>query len=596
MSYRAPVRDHLFVLREVLELEAYAALPGFADAPLDVVEQLLGEGARFCEEVLAPLNRVGDREGCAWSPDNTVKTPEGFKAAYKTMVEAGWPALSADPAFGGQGLPRVINLAYSEMSSAANMAFSMYPGLTHGAYSAIYEGGGPEQKALYLPKLASAEWGGTMNLTEPQCGTDLGLLRTKAVPQGDGTYRISGQKIWISSGEHDLAENIVHLVLARIEGAPEGVRGISLFIVPKFLPTADGGVGARNEGVKCAGIEEKMGIHGSATCVMAYDDAVGWLIGEENAGLKLMFVMMNEARLGVGVQGLAVAEAAYQAAAEFARERLQGRSLSGPKNAAGPADPIIVHPDVRRMLMDARAAIEGGRALMLWTGLQGDLARLSPDEAVRQKAADYMGLLTPVLKAYFTDKGFKVCSDAMQVHGGAGFTESFPVSQHLRDVRISMIYEGTNGVQAMDLVGRKLGAHGGRAVMAFFVDIDAFAGEHGGDATLAPFVEGLKTAKAQLQEATLWLMQHGLANPDDAGAASSDYLHLFALTGLAWMWAKIAKAAAAAIAGGSADPFYAAKLKTGRYFLERVLPDAGAHLAKLKTGSGSLLALEAEAF
>ena len=596
MAYQAPVRDQLFVLREVLDMERYANLPGFADAPLDVVEQILTEGAKFCEEVLAPINRNGDREGCIWSPDNSVKTPTGFKDAYKTMIEAGWPALGADPAYGGQGLPRVINLAYSEMSSGANMAFSMYPGLTHGAYSAIAEGGSDEQKALYLPRLASAEWGGTMNLTEPQCGTDLGLLRAKAVPQADGTYKITGQKIWISGGEHDMAENIVHLVLARIEGAPAGVRGISLFIVPKFLPNADGSKGARNEGVKCVGLEEKMGIHGNATCVMAYEDAVGWLIGEPNSGLKLMFVMMNEARLGVGVQGLAQGEAAYQAARAFALDRLQGRALSGPKNPDGPADPIIVHPDVRRMLMDAKATLEGGRAFLLWAGLQGDLLHLAPDEAERQKASDYMGLMTPVLKAYFTDKGLKICSDAMQVHGGSGFTEHFPASQYLRDVRISLIYEGTNGIQALDLVGRKLAANGGRAVMGFFADLDAFIAENAADAALTDFIDGLKAVKAQLQEATMWLMQNGLSNPENAGAASTDYLHLFALTGLAWFWAKIAKAALARIAAGDADPFYANKLITGRYFVERILPDAGAHLAKLKTGAEPVMALAAEAF
>jgi alkylation response protein AidB-like acyl-CoA dehydrogenase len=596
MAYQAPVRDQLFVLREVLDLDRYAGLPGFADAPLDVVEQILTEGGKFCEEVLAPINRSGDKEGCVWSPDNTVATPTGFKAAYTAMVAAGWPALGSDPAYGGQGLPRVLSLAYSEMSSAANMAFSMYPGLTHGAYSAIAEGGSDAQKALYLPRLASAEWGGTMNLTEPQCGTDLGLLRTKAVPQADGTYRITGQKIWISGGEHDMAENIVHLVLARIEGAPAGVRGISLFIVPKFLPNPDGSKGPRNEGVKCIGLEEKMGIHGNATCAMAYEDATGWLIGEPNSGLKLMFVMMNEARLGVGLQGLAQGEAAYQAARDFALDRLQGRSLSGPKNPDGPADPIIVHPDIRRMLMEAKATLEGGRAFLLWAGLQGDLLHLAPDEADRQKASDYMGLMTPVLKAYFTDRGLKICSDAMQVHGGSGFTEHFPASQYLRDVRISLIYEGTNGVQALDLVGRKLAANGGRAVMGFFADVDAYVAEHEADATMAPFVAGLKTVKAQLQEGTMWLMQNGLSNPEAAGAGSSDYLHLFALTGLAWFWARIAKAAAAKIAAGDTDPFYANKLITGRYFVERMLPDAGAHLAKLKTGAEPVMALAAEAF
>jgi len=596
MAYQAPVRDQMFILRDVLDLASYGNLPGFADADLETVEQVLTEGAKFCEEVLAPINRAGDLEGCKWFPDNTVTTPTGFNAAYKAMVEAGWPALSSDTAYGGQGLPRVVGLAYSEMSSSANMAFSMYPGLTHGAYSAILEGGTPAQKQLYLPKLVSGDWGGTMNLTEPHCGTDLGLLRTKAVPQDDGSYRISGQKIWISGGEHDLADNIVHLVLARIEGAPAGVRGISLFIVPKFIPTPDGGVGPRNEGVKCAGLEHKMGIHGNATCVMSYEDAQGWLIGEANSGLKLMFVMMNEARLGVGLQGLTQAEAAYQAAAAFAKDRLQGRSLTGPKNPDGPADPILVHPDVRRMLMDSKAILEGGRAFLLWAGLQGDLMHAAPDEAARTKAADYMGLMTPVLKAYLTDRGFRICSDAMQVHGGSGFTEHFPVSQHLRDCRITLIYEGTNGVQALDLVGRKLAANGGRAVMAFFADLDAFIGATEGAEALAPFIAGLTAVKAQLQEATMWLMQNGISNPDNAGAASTDYLHLFGLTGLAWMWARLAKAAQARIEAGDPDPYYARKLVTGRYFVERILPEAGAHLAKLKTGSGLMMSLEAEGF
>jgi len=489
----------------------------------------------------------------------------------------------------------VVSLAVSEMTSAANMAFAMYPGLSHGAYAAIRNGGSQAQKDLYLPKMAAGIWTGTMNLTEPQCGTDLGLLRTKAVPQGDGSYRISGQKIWISAGEHDLAENIVHLVLARIEGAPEGVRGISLFIVPKFIPGADGAPGARNS-VKCLGLEEKMGIHGNATCVIGHDESTGWLVGEENQGLKLMFVMMNEARIGVGVQGLAQADAAYQAAAAFAKDRLQGRSLTGPKNPDGPADPILVHPDVRRMLMNARAIIEGGRAFVLWTGLHGDLAHASPDEAARQKSADYMALLTPVLKAFMTDRGFQVCSDAMQVHGGSGFTEHFQASQYLRDSRIAMIYEGTNGVQALDLVGRKLAADGGRAVMSFFAEVDAYVAAKGDDAALAPFVTGLAGAKSQLQEATMWLMQNGLANPENAGAASTDYLQIFGLTALAYMWAMMAEAAQAKTAGGDADPFYANKLIVGRYFVDRVLPETGAHLAKLKTGAAPVMALPAEAF
>ena len=595
MTYRAPVRDHAFILRDVLNLEAYANLPGFENADIDTVDQILEESAKFCEEVLAPLNGVGDKEGCTWSPDHTVKTPTGFKAAYQQMVEAGWPNLMGDPEYGGQGLPAVVATAFQEMLASSNMAFGMYPGLTAGAYAAIHHGGSPEQKALYLPKMGSAAWGGTMNLTEPQCGTDLGLLRTKAAPQADVTYKISGQKIWISAGEHDMVENIVHLVLARIEGGPPGVKGISLFIVPKFLPKADGTPGERNK-VFCAGLEEKMGIHGNATCVMSYEEATGFLIGEEHSGLKIMFVMMNEARLGVGVQGLAQGEAAYQAASAFAKDRLQGRSLTGPKNADGPADPILVHPDVRRMLMDSKAILEGGRAFMLWTSLHGDLARLSPDAAERERAADYMGLLTPVVKAFLTDKGLKICSDAMQVHGGSGFTEHFPVSQYLRDVRISLIYEGTNGVQALDLVGRKLAAKGGRAVMSFFAEIDAFVGENAADESLAPFVTGLKDAKDKLQDATMWLMQNGLANPDNAGAASTDYLHLFGLTALAYMWAKLAKAANARIAAGDTDPFYANKLIVGRYFLERILPDAASHVVKLKTGAELLMALPADAF
>jgi alkylation response protein AidB-like acyl-CoA dehydrogenase len=594
MSYQPPVRDYRFLLKDLLQLERYANLPAFAEASMDVIEQILEEAARFTAEVLAPLNAVGDKEGCRWNPDFTVNTPTGFKDAYKALVEGGWPGLGSDPAYGGQGLPYVVNLAFSEMSSAANMAFSMYPGLTHGAYSAILAGGSQAQKDLYLPKLASFEWGGTMNLTEPHCGTDLGLLRTKAVPVGDGTYRISGQKIWISGGEHDLTENIVHLVLARIEGAPAGTRGISLFIVPKFIPDADGRPGKRNS-VKCLGLEEKMGIHGNATCVISHEEATGWLIGEENRGLALMFVMMNEARIGVGLQGLAQAEAAYQAAAQFARERLQGRSLTGPKNPDGPADPIIVHPDVRRMLMDARAILEGGRAFLFWTALNADLAHASPDEAVRQKANDSLSLMTPVVKAFLTDRGFRVCSDAMQVHGGAGFTEHFPVSQYLRDVRISLIYEGTNGIQALDLVGRKLAADGGRAVMSFFAELDAFVQANDAEA-LQPFVAPLARAKGELQEATLWLMQNGLANPDNAGAASTDYLHLFGLTALAYMWALTAKVCQEKLAAGEADPIYGEKLVIGRYYMARILPDTAAHLAKLKTGAEPMMALPAEAF
>jgi alkylation response protein AidB-like acyl-CoA dehydrogenase len=595
MAYAAPVKEHLFLLNEVLNLENYSNLPGFADASPELTGQLLEEAARFCQEVLEPLNAVGDREGCRHDPATAaVTTPTGFKDAYRSMVEAGWSALSVDPQWGGQGLPMVLNVAFNEMASSANMAFAMYPGLTHGAFSAILSAGDDAQKALYLEKMATCHWSGAMNLTEPQCGTDLGLIRSKAVKNADGSYAITGEKIWISGGEQDLAPNIIHLVLARTEGAPEGTRGLSLFIVPKFIPDASGDPGERN-GFKCAGLEEKMGIHGNSTCFMSYDGAKGWLLGEEHKGLRQMFVMMNEARLGVAIQGLAQAEAAYQAAAGFARERLQGRGLTGPQNPSGPADPIIVHPDVRRMLMDARAVIEGGRALLFWTILQQDMERGGPDEAARQKAEDLVGLMTPVLKSYLTDRGFLICSDAMQVHGGSGYTVHFPAAQYLRDSRIAMIYEGTNGVQALDLVGRKLPANGGRALLAFMAELDAFAAEPA-DETLAPFIAGLKAVKDQLQEASLWLLQNGPANPDNAAAASHDYLGILALTGLAFMWARMAKTAQARIAAGSSDPLYANKLITGRYFLERILPEASAHLAKLKTGAGPVMALSAEDF
>jgi alkylation response protein AidB-like acyl-CoA dehydrogenase len=595
MTFKPPVRDYRFLFNDLLKLERYANLPAFADAAPDTVDQILEEAARFTSQVLAPLNSVGDKEGCTWSPDFTVRTPAGFKAAYAQLVEAGWPSLGAVTEFGGQGLPHVVNLAFSEMSSAANMAFAMYPGLTHGAYSAILTGGTPEQKALYLPKLASGEWAGTMNLTEPHCGTDLGLLRTKAVPQADGSYRITGQKIWISGGEQDLTDNIVHLVLARIEGAPAGVKGISLFIVPKFIPDADGNPGARNS-VNCLGLEEKMGIHGNATCVIGHEESVGWLVGEAGRGLPLMFVMMNEARIGVAMQGIGQAEAAYQAAVEFAKDRLQGRALTGAKNPEGPADPIIVHPDVRRMLMDARAIIEGGRAFLFWTALHGDLAHASPDAATQAKGRDYMALLTPVLKAFLTDRGFQACSDALQVHGGSGFTEHFPASQYLRDCRIALIYEGANGVQALDLVGRKLGADGGRAIMSFFAELDGYIAAKQGDEQLKPFIDGLARSKGELQEATMWLMQHGMANPDNAGAASTNYLHLFGLTGLAYMWALAAEAANEKIAAGATDPVYGEKLVVGRYYVERILPESTSHLAKLKSGAELVMALPADAF
>jgi alkylation response protein AidB-like acyl-CoA dehydrogenase len=595
-SYKAPLREYKFLLKDVLELDRYSNLPSFADAPLDLIEQVLEEGGKFCEEVLAPLNQVGDEHGCTRADDGSVTTPPGFKEAYKQLVEAGWPSLTSDPAYGGQGLPHIVGLAWNEMVASANMAFGMYPGLSHGAYEAIHQHGSDEQKQTYLPKLVSGEWTGTMNLTEPHCGTDLGLLRTRAIPQADGSYRITGQKIFISAGEHDLASNIIHLVLARIEGAPQGTKGISLFIVPKFLLDTDGNPGKRN-GVVCGKIEEKMGIHGNSTCVLDYDDATGYLIGQENKGLMAMFTMMNVARLGVGLQGLSQSEVAYQNGVAYAKDRLQGRSITGAKNAEGPADPIIVHPDIRRMLMDAKAFNEGARAFTFWTALHGDLLHHSPDEKVREKAGDYMGLLTPVVKSYLTDKGYANATACQQIFGGHGYIEEHGMSQFVRDARITMIYEGANGIQALDLVGRKLGANGGRAIFAFFNEIDDFIHANEDDPDLVPFTEGLKNTKGWLQDGTMWLMQNGMTNFDNAGAASHDYLNLFGITALAYMWALQAKAALAAKKnGGAADPYYETKLATGRYFLARTLPDAGAHLAKLKSGADPVMALSAEAF
>ncbi len=592
-KYQAPLRDMKFLLNEVLEIGSYSNLPTFADAPADVVDAVLEGGAKFATEVLQPLNAIGDKQGCKRNPDGSVTTPKGFPAAYKQMSDDGWMAISAHPEWGGQGLPRVVSMPFLEMCSSANMAFSMYPGLTRGAAEAIQTGGSEEQKKTYLPNMMTGKWSGTMNLTEPQCGTDLGLIRTKAVPQPDGSFKITGQKIWISGGEQDLAPNIIQLVLARIEGGPEGIKGISLFIVPKFLVNADGSLGARNS-FQCGGLEEKMGIHGNATCVMNYEGATGYLVGEEHKGMRTMFVMMNEARLGVGMQGLAQAEVAFQNAADFARERLQGRSITGAKAPDKPADPIIVHPDVRRMLMDMKAFTEGARAFAYWTALQADLHGVSPDAHVREKADDRMALLTPVIKAFLTDRGFKCASDALQLHGGTGYTLDQGVEQFVRDARIALIYEGTNGIQALDLVGRKLAANGGRAVFGFFSDLEEFVSENEADEKLKPYVDGVRSATAQLKEATMWLMQNGMSNFDNAGASSHDYLQLFGLTSFSLMWAKMAKAAVAK--ENSGDRFYADKLATARYFFDRVLPDATSHLAKVKTGATSVMALPADAF
>jgi acyl-CoA dehydrogenase len=596
-TYQAPVDDALFLINDVFHIERYDNVPGFADASPDLVGAILEEAGKFCSEVLTPLNRIGDKQGCKRHGDASVTTPEGFKDAFKRLVEGGWIGLSCPTEFGGQGLPTLVNQLITEFLASANMAFTMYAGLTQGAIAAIHVHGSPEQKAAYLPNMIAGHWTGTMNLTEPHCGTDLGLLRTKAVPQPDGSYKITGTKIFISAGEHDLADNIIHLVLARIEGAPAGTRGISLFIVPKFLINADGSVGARN-GVACGSLEEKMGIHGNSTCVMNFDGATGWLIGEANRGLNAMFVMMNEARLGVGVQGLAQSEVAYQNAAIYARERLQGRSISGVKFPDKAADPIIVHPDVRRSLMSMKAFNEGARALVMWTALQADLSHRSDDEKTRQTADDHMGLLTPVIKGVLTDQGFANAVAAQQIYGGHGYIAEHGMEQFVRDARIAMIYEGANGIQALDLVGRKLGKDGGRAVMAFFNEVQSYIKEHAGEDDLKTYVGPLADALGHLQQATMWFMQNARANPDNAGAGSTDYMHLFGLVALGYMWCRMAEAAQAKLKAGAdgATPRLSAKLVTGRFFMERMLPETAAHLASIKAGAASMMELPAEAF
>jgi acyl-CoA dehydrogenase len=594
-SYKAPISDTLFLLSDVFDYARYDNLPGFSDAPLDVVEAVLGEGAKLAEEVLQPLNRVGDLEGCVRHDDCSVTTPKGFKEAYKAYAEGGWMGLSVDPAYGGQGLPYCIGVALNEFAISANQSFAMYPGLTLGAIAALYTHASDAQKQTYLPKMTSGEWTGTMNLTEPQCGTDLGLIKTRAARQGDGSYAITGQKIFISAGEHDLTENIIHLVLARIEGAPDGVKGISLFVVPKVVVGEDGSLGARN-GVTCGAIEHKMGIHGNSTCVLNYDGAKGWLIGQENRGLNAMFVMMNEARLGVAVQGLAISEVAYQNAAAYAKERVQGRALTGARDAGKPADPIIVHPDVRRMLLEIRAFNEAARAAVLWVALSSDEARRSPDAAARQAADDRLGLLTPILKGVLTDTGFANAVKAQQVFGGHGYIAEWGMEQFVRDARIAMIYEGANGIQALDLVGRKLPKDGGRAVTAFFGEISGFLKDNKDDADLAPYLAGLKAGSGQLQQATMWLMQNAMGNPDNAGAGSNDYMHLFGLTLLGYMWARIAKAVLAKRARGEASEALETKLVLAKFFNERMMPEAGAHLARLSAGAGSVMAMPAAAF
>ncbi len=590
-SYTAPTQDMQFLLHEVLDVTA-SGIPGYDELEPDFTKAVLEEAGKISSEVLEPLNMVGDREGCVLE-NGVVRTPKGFKEAFDQMRDGGWTALDCDPEYGGQGMPYILNTAVGEMFVSSNMAFNMYQGLTHGAYSAIHAHGTDQQKQTFLPKMVTCEWGGTMNLTEPHCGTDLGMLRTRAEPQPDGTYKITGTKIFISAGDQDLTENVIHLVLARIPGAPDGTKGISLFIVPKIAVNEDGTLGEPN-GVSVGKLEEKMGIHGNATCVMNFENATGTLLGQENKGMRAMFTMMNEARLGVGLQGYAQAEAAYQNAVEYARERLQGRAVTGAQNPDGPADPLIVHPDIRRSLMDQKSFVEAARALVFWGANLIDRGHLLGDK----DAEGLISLITPVIKGFLSDRGFDMTVQAQQIYGGHGYIEETGMSQFVRDARITMIYEGANGVQALDLVGRKLAQDGGRHVMAFFEMIKDFLKENETNTELKEaFLDPLKQASKDLQAAGMFFMQNGMKNPDAALAGSYDFMHLFGHTILGLMWAKMARAATAALERGTGNAdFYKTKLATGRYYMARQLPMTRTHLARIETGADPVMTLSADQF
>jgi len=598
-QYNPPVRDMQFVLHEVLDaVGTLRQLPAHAEIDADTINAVLEEGGKFASQVVAPLNLSGDKQGCTLDRStHAVTSPDGFAAAYATYVEGGWPALSCDPAYGGQGLPHLVNQCFYEMLNSANQAWTMYPGLSHGAYEALHAHGTPEQKALYLPKLTSGQWTGTMCLTEPHCGTDLGLLRTKAETQADGSYKITGQKIFISAGEHDLAENIVHLVLARLPDAPAGSKGISLFVVPKFLPTADGGVGARN-GIFCSGLEHKMGIHGNATCQMTLDGATGWLVGQPNKGLAAMFVMMNAARLGVGNQSLGLTEVAYQNAVAYAKDRIQMRALSGPKAPDKAADPIIVHPDVRKMLLTARAFAEGGRALLAYTSLKLDVLLNTDDEDERKDADDVVALLTPIVKAFVTDNGWLATSHCQQVFGGHGYIHEWGMEQFVRDSRINMIYEGTNTIQSLDLLGRKVLGDNGAKLKKFGKEIAAFVEEHGISEEMQEFVNPLADLGDKVTKLTMELGMKAMGNADEVGAAAVDYLRVVGHLSFAYLFARMAQVALAqqAAQGEAADPFYTAKLHTARFYFAKLLPETASLIRSARAGMAPLMAMDEALF
>ncbi len=595
-TYTPPLRDMRFVIHELHDSSALAQLPGLEEMTPDLLNTILEEAGKFIGATLLPLNASGDAEGCHYE-DGVVRTPKGFKEAYRAFVDGGWGALSSDPEYGGQGLPQSAAKLVEEMICGCNLSFGLYPGLSHGAYLALKSHGSEALKNRYLPKLVDGSWTGTMCLTESHCGTDLGLLRTKAVPQADGSYRITGSKIFISAGEHDLAENIIHLVLARMPDAPPGIKGISLFVVPKFLPNADGSVGPRN-GVKCTGIEHKMGIKASATCQVSFDDAAGFLVGEPHKGMRAMFVMMNSERLSVGTQGLGIGEVAYQSAVAYAKDRLQGRSLSGTKHPEKPADSIIVHPDVRRMLMTMRAYNEGCRALGVWVANALDRMERLPESPERSEAEDFIALMTPVVKALFTDLGFEAANLGLQAYGGHGFIVDHGMEQFVRDARIAMIYEGTNGVQALDLVGRKLPANMGRSLRRFFHPVSEFIEAHTADQDVGTLVQSLAKAFGALQLATAFIAQKSFSDPEEAGAASTDYLRMLGFVALGYMWVRMAKVAADKLPGavGEDAAFYQAKRTTAAFYVDRILPQVGALLYAIKSGKASMMALEEAAF